>query len=227
MEEEIDLTELFYAFWKKKLWILIALILGILAGFIYTKFIVTPKYTSSVTLILSKATNSELPTASNDAITQSDITLNQKLISTYGEIIKSRRVAKDVTSNLNLDMSFDEVKDCISVSSVKDTDVIKISVTTDDPELSQKIASEVVTSFTAEVDRVYNIKNVSIIDEAEINDIPVNISYLKNIAIFAIAFVMLVCAVVFLMFYFDNTIKTEENIVKLTELPVLALIPKN
>ena len=160
MEEEIDLTELFYAFWKKKLWILIALILGILAGFIYTKFIVTPKYTSSVTLILSKATNSELPTASNDAITQSDITLNQKLISTYGEIIKSRRVAKDVTSNLNLDMSFDEVKDCISVSSVKDTDVIKISVTTDDPELSQKIASEVVTSFTAEVDRVYNIKNV-------------------------------------------------------------------
>ena len=82
MNEELDLLELFYAFWKKKIWFIIAVVLGAVLGFVYTEFIIVPKYTSSVTLILSKPTNatSSILDAGNEAaITQSDIQLNQKL----------------------------------------------------------------------------------------------------------------------------------------------------
>ncbi|MBQ9280428.1 MAG: hypothetical protein IJ215_05250 [Clostridia bacterium] len=227
MDEELDLLDLFFAFWKKKLWLFAAVIVGAVLGFVYTRYIVVPQYTSSVTMILAKASNgsTESSVDSEDAITQSDITLNQKLISTYGEIMKSRRVANTVIENLHLDMTYNQIKNCVSVSSVKDTDVIKLSITTLDPELSAKIAENMTNVFTEEVDRIYNIKNISIIDNAEVDRKPVNISYSKNVVIFALIAFVIVAVVIFLIYYFDNTIKTEENIQKLTGLPVLCVIP--
>lgn len=230
MDEELDLLDLFFAFWKKRVWLIFAIIIGMCAGYAYTKYAVTPKYTSSVTLILAKSAGEKINTTEIDAttgtITQSDIALNQKLISTYGEILSSKRVANTVIKNLGLDMTYEQIKKGINVSSVKDTDVIKLSITTTDPNISAKIADEMTDVFKEEVDRIYNIKNISIIDNAEIDSRPVNISYSKNMIIFALAFFVFVAVVVFLIYYFDNTIKSEENVQKLTGLPVLCVIPK-
>ena len=135
-------------------------------------------------------------------------------------------VGNAVIENLKLNMSYNKLKSGISVTSVKDTDVIKLTITTEDPELSAKIALEMTKVFTAEVDRIYNIKNISIIDNPEIDTNPVNISYGKNIIVFAIIAFVFVAVIIFLFYYFDNTIKTEENIQKLTGLPVLCTIPK-
>ena len=227
MNEELDLLDLCYFFWKKKIWLILAVLVGILVGLVYTEFIITPKYTSSVTLILSKPSSEVTGGAldSTGAITQSDIALNQKLISTYGEIMKSRRVSNQVIENLDLEMTYDEIIKCIKVSSVKDTDVIKLSITTKDPQLSAKIADEMTKVFTEEIAKIYSIKNISIIDSAEVNEEPINISYKKNVVIFALVFLFAVSAIFFLLYYFDNTIKTEEGVQKITDLPVLASIP--
>ncbi len=224
MDEELDLIELLYEYWKKRLWLILALVLGVLLGFAYTKFIVTPKYTSSATLLLAKSYSDATDSAS--AITQSDIALNQKLISTYGEIMKSKTVSNSVIQNLNLDMTYEALKKGISVSSVKDTDVIKLSITTTAPELSTQIANEMTKVFIKEVEKKYKINNISVLDAAEDNDTPVNVKYTKNMALFAFAFMAITAAAIFLAYYFDNTIKTEENITKLTGLPVLCTIPK-
>lgn len=229
MEEELDLLDLFFAFWKKKFWFIVAIIIGILLGVIYTKHIVTPKYTSFATLLLAKnanVTEGAVDVITGEAITQSDITLNQKLISTYGEIMKSRRVSNTVIENLDLDMSYEEIIKCVNVSAVKDTDVIKLSITTEDPILSAKIANEMTKVFTSEIGELYNIQNISVIDEAEVDDEPINVSYAKNIVIFAVIAFVLVAGVVFLLYYFDNSVKSEEDIRKITGLPVLATIPK-
>ena len=233
MEEEIDLLDLFMAFMKKKFWIIIAVIFGAFIGLIYTKFIVVPKYASSVNLILVKAGNGTAINQnqtyyldSDDAITASDITLNQKLISTYSEIIKSRRIVNEVITNLNLKMNYSDVKNSISVSSVKDTDIIKVTITTEDAKLSKKIATELVDCFTKEVANIYNIQNVYIMDKAQLEETPVNISYGKNIVIFALIAGVIVCGIIFLNYYFDNTIKSQETITQITGLPVLATIPR-
>jgi len=229
MNEELDLLDLFFAFWKKKIWLVLAIIVGLVAGFAYTKFMVVPKYTASSTLILSKSSEDANDTTSidtTDAITQSDIALNQKLIATYQEILTSKRVANTVIDNLSLKMTYGELKKCVSVSSVKDTDVIKLSITTGNANVSAKIANEMTKVFEEEVARIYNIKNISIIDSAEPDNRPVNVSYVKNMIIFALALFILVAVVIFLIYYFDNTVKTEENVQKLTGLPVLCTIPK-
>ena len=228
MDEELDLLELFYVFWKKKIWLIIAVIWGAAMGVVYTRYMVEPKYSSSVTLILSKPTTevaTDIYNTPEGGITQSDIILNQNLISTYREIMESRRVSKAVIEKLSLNMSYAEFKKCINVSSVKDTDVIKLSIITTEPELSAKIATEMINVFSEEVVKIYNIKNVSIIDEAEVNRNPVNVNYTKNAVIFAMVLFILTALVIFLIYYFDNTIKSKDEIEKLLEVPVLAVIP--
>ncbi len=230
MNEEIDLLDLFYAFWNKRVLIIIVVIIGAFVGLFYTRYAIKPKYTSSVTLILGKSSNSSssgsstLPD-STDSITQSDIALNQKLISTYSEIMKSRKIINQVIKNLDLNMTYSQINNGVKVSSVKDSDVIKLSITSRDPELSAKIADEMTSVFVKEIASFYNIQNVFVIDGAEINRRPVNVSYPKNAIIFALAAFAICAVIIFLFYYFDNTIKTEENIEKLTDLPVLASIP--
>ena len=69
-------------------------------------------------------------------------------------------------------------------------------------------------------------KKVYIIDEALIEEKPVNISYSKNIVIFSLVALVIILGIFFLVYYFDNTIKSSETINKLTGFPVLATIPK-
>ena len=91
--EEIDLKEIIYYIFKKKLFVILAIIICGVIGIFYTKYMVTPMYSSYSTVVLSKPedntviTNNTSNTTSN-SITQNDVTLNQKLISTYSEIMK-------------------------------------------------------------------------------------------------------------------------------------------
>jgi len=223
MEEEIDLREIFEVFWNKKIWIILATVLGIIFGSVYTGFIVVPEYSSSVTLVLTKATdNSNLI---EEAITQSDITLNQKLISTYGKIIKSRAIINKVISDLNLNMTYNEIFDNVEVESVANTDIMKITVTTTDPNLSAKIVNYTTEVFETEIERIYNIKNTFVIDDGVVDFKPVNVSWVKNIAIFTIVMVIFAMMIIFIIYFFDTSIKSKADAEKLLGIPVLAVIP--
>ena len=227
MNDELDLLDLFFAFWKKKVWLILAIIIGAVAGFAYTKYAITPKYSSSVRIVLAKSAEdtSSIVNDTNAMITSTDITLNQKLISTYSEIVKSKKTCNTVIENLKLNMTYSELIKCIDVSSVKDTEIILLKITTKEPNLSAKIANEMTEVFKQTVNEIYNIKNIIVLDDAEVNVKPVNVSYAKNTVIFALAAFLMVAVIIFLIYYFDNTIKTEENVQKLTGLPVLASIP--
>ena len=138
--EEINLSEIFQLFWKKKIQILMIMLIFIIAGCVYTLKFVTPKYTSTVTMILV-ANNKEED--KNSTITTSDITVNSKLISTYSKLIKSKTVLQQVIDNLNLEMDENILKNEIEVKSIKNTGLIEITVTDEKSSTSAKIANEI------------------------------------------------------------------------------------
>lgn len=100
--EELDLKEIFNIFWNKKVQIAIITIIFIIIGSIYSFVIVKPDYSSFTTLVLAKTDSSASTNSTTGSITQSDLTLNQKLISTYSELVKSKSVLRTVISNLSL-----------------------------------------------------------------------------------------------------------------------------
>ena len=221
--EELDLKELFNIFWSKKVHIILIVLIFIVLGVIYTVGFTTPKYTSSTTLLLAGSESGGEETT--NSITTTDITLNSKLVSTYSVLVRSKDVLSQVISNLGMDISWESLKNNVKVSAVEDTEVIEISVTTKNVEDSAKIANEIAKVFTEKVAEIYNINNVHVVDEAEVEYTPSNINHKKDVIIFA--FIGLVVAVIYVLLanMLDTTVKTAEDIEKEFKLPVLASIP--
>lgn len=217
--EEIDLKAMFNYFLTKKLYIIIITLVALLLGIIYSNFIQEPMYKSYTTILLTKENDSS-------SITSNDIALNRNLVDTYREIVKSRKVVSKVISNLDLDYTVDALNSRISVSSINETEIIKITVVDEDRELAMNIANETAQVFNSEIVKLYNIQNIGIVDEAEIASVPYNVSVLKQSLIASLIGLVLGIGIVFVMFYFDTTIKSSEEIENKLGLPVIAEIPK-
>ena len=213
--EVIDIKELLKYFKSKLIYVVFVTILALVAGVFYSFSVQVPKYQSATTVLLKN------DTSQNSYYNTTDASLNRNLLGTYSEIVKSKRVLNTVINNLNLDYSYNELYDLVKVSHITDTELIKIEVISTDPSASQSIANEIAKVFISEVPKLYNISNVSILDVAEEPVKPYNVNVVKQMVVFLGAGLMLSCLIVFLMYYFDRTIKSREQIEMKIGLPVL------
>ena len=217
--EEIDLKELFDYF-KSKL-VIISIIIVIVLGIcnIYTILTRIPMYRSDTTIVLVSENQ-------NESYNSTELQMNKNLVGTYSEIIKSRKVLEPVIQNLGLDYSYVELKGNVTVASVTNTEIIRIAVADKDSETATRIANEIANVFTTEIQKIYKLNNVSVVDKAEDSMKPYNVNYIKdNIIYLAIGFV-LSCGLIFIKFYFDTTIKTSEEIENKLGLTVIGIVPK-
>ena len=214
--EEIDLKELF-EFIKKKIGLLITITVVIcLLGCIYGLFIQKPMYKSYTTIILGGN-----ETTASQTITQSDITLNKNLVDTYAEIVKSRRVLEQVIAELDLEETYEELSNKISVSSVNNTEIIKITVADSNPIEAKNVANVTANFFSKEVVKLYNMNNVNVLDEANEANEPYNINIPKQVIIYFFIGIIIALSILFIIFYFDRTIKSVEQVEQKIKLPVL------
>ena len=216
--EEINLKEVYSYFKSKILWILIAIVVIIVIGNVYTIITREPMYRSNTTIVLVGE--------SKEGYSQSDSQLNQNLIGTYSEIIKSRKVLSQVIENLKLKMSVEELSNNITTTSVEDTEIIQITVANANAKDAKKITDEVAKVFSEEIQDIYNLENVATIDKAELSKNPYNVNYVKdNVIYFIVAFV-LSFGIVFIMYYFDTSIKSSEVVEEKLGLTVIGVVPK-
>lgn len=218
--EEINLKDLFSYFLSKiSLLAIITVFIGIL-GCLYAIFLQVPKYNSYATLVLTRTSDD-----TNTSLTTNDLTINSKLVSNYSEIIKSNRIMNPVIEELNLDMSVEQLNEIVTVTNISDTELIKISVKTDDPEQSCNIANEIANVFSEEIVEIYDMKNITILDKAEVAEKPYNVNIIKQVVIYLAAGFVLAFITVFIMYYFDNKVKSVEEVEEKIGLPILGIVP--
>lgn len=216
--EEIDLKELF-EFFKGKIFFIGAITAVIcVIGCVYGLLIQTPMYQSYTTIILGSNNGAQ------SGITQSEVSLNSSLVETYAEIVKSRRVLDQVVNELNTDISYGEMSKMISVSAVNDTEIIKISVSSEDPVLAKNVANMTAQYFTKEIITLYNMNNVNVLDEAISSENPYNINFIKQLVIFMLVGLVIGFGISFLIFYFDRSVKSVEQVEQKLKLPILGSI---
>lgn len=220
--EEIELKELIEYCVKKLPIIILMSILVILIGYLYSEYYQVPMYQGKTTIILIQQND----TITNDINkTENQLNVNERLVATYSEIIKSRRVLEQVITNLSLNKSYDELEKNVSISDVSDTSIIEITVIDKDNEQASIIANEIASTFKKEIVSIYNLENVSIIDEAIIEDKPYNINLVKQLIICGIVGMAIACILIFVIYYFDTTIKNKKEIETKIKLPVLGEVP--
>lgn len=223
MEDEIDIKKMVKIFWDRKIVIFLIISICILLGVAYTIYLIKPEYTSVATIVLAYDSNEE----SNKTVTQSEIALNDKLISTYTELAQSDAVLKETIKKLKLEKIYteDSLRNKITVSSNTNEQLIKISATNEDADLAAKIANEVTTVFTQKATGAYKINNVRVLSNAEPSITPSNINMTKNIVICIALGIILSGGYVFIANALDNTIKDSKDIEEITNINVLAEIP--
>lgn len=216
--ETIDLKDLF-DYYKSKLGVVIlfVVLVGIL-GCLYGLFIQKPMYKSSTSIVLISEAKD------NSQLTYNDVSVNQNLVSTYSEIVKSKRVLSQVINNLNLNYTYGALSNNIEVSSVTGTQIIKITVTDENSKTAMKVANEIAKVFSKEIPELYNISNVNVLDTAEVASSAYNVNIAKQSTIFLLAGLVLGLGVVFVMYYFDRSVKNASQIEDKLKLPVLATV---
>lgn len=222
--EEIDLKELISMFMKRKILIILVVIIFGLIGAIYTVKFITPTYKSTTKLLLVQTGEKSNVYENTGSITTTDLTLNSKLVNNYRDIATSESVLSKVIQNLNLNIGAEELKNMTSVTVKTDTEILQLTVEYTDPEMTCNIAKEIANVFIETVNRYYKLDNLNVLDEAKVNLTPSNVHLTKNVIIFAFIGAILVSGYILLVNMLDTTVKSDTDIEKALEVPVLASI---
>lgn len=214
--DEIVLKDIF-KFIKDNIIFMIILIGIVFAiGIPYSLCFKTPMYQSTSTIVLA---------TENGLTSSSELTFNQNLVDTYKEVIKSRTVIENTIIALKLNTSYESLNDLIEVTSVNGTEVIKITVVHHEASTAKSIVTTLTDIFTDEIQELYKIENVKILDKASTASSPYNINIIKDSVIYLLIGLIISALFLVIKFSFSNSIKTVEQIEHLTGLPILGAVP--
>ena len=218
---EINLKEMLYA-WLRKLWLILlcALIAGG-AAYAYTVKCVTPLYQASVTFYVN---NYEVRN-DNQTISSSDLATAQRLVLTYVNIIKSNTVLEKVAQESGLDFTASQLRGMMTAESIDDTELFRMQISYKDPYMAAQIANAVAAVAPNEIANILEGSSTKVVDYAKVPASPYTPNYTRNtligVAIGAVAAMVLITLQVLM----DVRIKSEEDLLKICDAPVLGVIP--
>ena len=218
-EYEIDLIDLFKYFLKH--WVIICLctLLGLVASGLATKLFISPKYSSSSLVYIRGA--------SSTITSLTDIQIGSYLSDDYGIIFKSRTVMENVISRLNLkDVTTEQLSKMVTVSNDSGRNILKVSATTTDPNLSRDVVNAVVDYGVSMVKEI-NTKEPYIVERAIANPKKVSPSTAKNAAIGGLAGLVLALAAYTVAYLVNDKVDGVEMVENKLGISVIGTIPES
>lgn len=195
-------------------------IVAMLTSAVISSFVLTPVYKSTTTIMVLRDQMTPF-----SEININTLTLNQRLVRTYGELARSRAVAEEVIKNSNLNFTPAELSSKIQVDLAGDTEVLRITASDSNPAVAALIANGVAQALSGKVHKILNVKNIQVLDPAIPSDTPVSPKTFLNIILAGILGIIITVAIIFVREYLDDTIRSPEEIESYLKLPVLGLIP--
>lgn len=214
---EIDVLSLLKTIWRKKFLIILTSLLGAGLAFIYSSFLVTPKY-DSTTRIYVVSQNVE----AGAGLTTQELQAGSYLVKDYKEIILSQDVLRQAADELSLTES---LAGKVSVNVPVDTRIVSISVRDEDPNEAARIANSLRVVAAKKIIDVTKVSDVTTLEEARPAVEPSTPNTKRNIAIGFLAGGLLITALVLVMEVLDDRIKRPQDIEEVMGLPLLGVVP--
>ena len=220
-EKEIDLRIIFDILKKNIIPIILVAAIFAAGFFAYSKFFIPKQYEATASLIVNNKSDEKTTVQSTELMAA------RNLAEVYSLIIKSDEVLSKVIEKLGLSMSTDTLSKKISVSTVESTQVIKIAMRDTNPDLAMDVVAQLVATAPPIIQRQVEAGSVKPIDDARLtaNGAPVSPNSVRNGIIGGLIGLVLMLALVFVRELSNNTFKSEDDISKTLNIPLLGIIP--
>lgn len=213
---QIDLLEVANVIWQKIWAVIMCFVIGAVLFGGYTKMMVTPQYTAtSMIYILGQTT-------SISSITE--LQLSSALTADFTIMAKSRAVINGVIKEMDLNMTYGQLKNSVNITNPSDSHILQIEVTNPDPKLAKDISNTMANAVAENIASVMATDKPSIAEKAVTPGAPSSPNLTKNIAMGGIVGAALAVGLIVLGYMMDDTIKTEEDVRKYLQINTLASV---
>jgi capsular exopolysaccharide synthesis family protein len=157
--------------------------------------------------------------------------LSERPTATYVELLRKRTVLDEVISRLGLNVDSRTLERQLRVGVIRDTALIRVTVSDRDPGRATAIASALVDLVSMRGhellgnDVTIRRYSLHVIDPAQVASLPVSPTIPLNVAVMAVIGALLTLGGVLIWAQFDDRVQSAEAIQALTGITTLATIP--
>lgn len=228
--EQIDIKQILEIVLERIVSIIVITILCGLISFGVSKYFITPKYESYITMYVNNRRGSAAVESTEDRVLTSDLQASKQLVPTYIEMIKSNNVLEAVVDKFNertgKSYSVDKLKSFVSASALGNTEILEVVVKTSDAAEAREIANIIAEVAPEKIQTFIERSYVKIIDYARISTTPVSPNMRNNTILGTLLGFVLSISFILLKELFDVRVKTTDDLVKKFKYPVLGTIPE-
>ncbi len=227
MNEDFSIVELFPVFKKNLKWIILVAIIFLIISILFSCFFVTKKYTSTAKMIASFTTLDKEKDEIPNAVSTAQISAATALANSYTVILKSDYAANRVYTEISKqwkNISIKKIQKSINISTINDTEVLKISITTVNPELSKDICD----AFEKVAPKIIEEKSYGQLLTLDSGNLPQSYSspnITKNAIIGCLIGIVISLVIIIISFLMNNKIRGESDVERKYNIPVLGSIP--
>lgn len=221
MRKTVSIVDAFAVLRKKWLVILISVLVGIAVFGLVSAFLLPKIYTSSISLYVNNGTVS----VSGSDVNLNDLNASIRLVNTYIVILTDEDILKQAAERMGGVITSAELRNVIRMNSVNQTEVLQISASTTDPELSAQICNTMAELAPEVLQRVVKAGSVEPISAAQPAAAPWSPNVTKNILLGGAIGLLVSAAACLMVFLLDNRVKGEEDLREYIDFPVLGEIP--
>ncbi|MBQ0110578.1 MAG: hypothetical protein KBS41_01445, partial [Oscillospiraceae bacterium] len=209
----------------QRMWIVI--LCGVLcAGAFFTlaKGFVSPQYSSSVMLYVN---NSSISVGNAKfSISSAELDAAQKLINTYIVVLKNRTTLEEIINKAEVDYTYTQLSNMITASSVEETEIFSVTVTSKDPVEAAKIANVIATVLPDRTAEIIDGSSMRIVETAVVHNNRVSPSYTRYVVLGFLIGAIGAALVIIIIALLDDVIHGEDYLTSTYDIPILAKIPE-
>ncbi|MDY2627618.1 MAG: Wzz/FepE/Etk N-terminal domain-containing protein [Lachnospiraceae bacterium] len=225
-EEEtvINLLEILQVLWKWAWLIVVAALLSGSVSYMVTKLCVTPMYKTEFTAYVNNR-NASIDSESYIS-SSSDVSAARSLANSYAKILVSREILLKAVEEAGYDeYTYEKLSGAVTATLQNDTEIISVSVELESPQAAFDVASALAGIAGDYIGNIVEGSSMKIIDSPVLPETFCTPSYLKNTAIGEILGAVLVCVIIIVIYFLDDTIKSEKDLEERFALTIIGTIP--
>ena len=120
----------------------------------------------------------------------------------------------------------EDIKSMLTVTTQAQSQILNVNVKNGSKKDAEKVANDIASVFSKDMPKIMNVDNVSVLSKANGTATKVSPNLIQNLAIGLILGIIIAMMIVVLKELFDRRIRTEEDVKRELNIPVLGSIQK-